>query len=91
MALVSSDGENIYSASAQASGRTDISVLLVPPGDRFLGLTPEARGVPLDVQAPLTLPSDKGIFVLQAPDKGLAYRNETEAGMRTATCTVRPN
>lgn len=82
-------GETIYAYAASADLRRQ-RVRLVAPGERFLGLTPEARGqVAKDVPS-ATLPVLTGIAVVAIPDRGLAYRSETLKVLESAVCNQRP-
>lgn len=86
LALYTPEGQNIYVASGQAGQQTEISLRLVPSGDRFAGLTPEARGLAPSAQPPLSIAAPQGIAILRAPDRGLAFRGQTEAILRKANC-----
>ena len=80
-------GETIYVITGQEQRRTDIALLLIPPGDRFLGVLPEARlGSGL---SQLQLPIKEGIIILRAPNKGPAYNAEVDAELIKASCLAR--
>jgi uncharacterized membrane protein len=83
-------GDNIYTTVGQDAQTTRLALRLAPVSDRFLGLSPEARGVPSAAQAPLSIPAGRGLAILRAPDRGFAYVRETEAVLRAATCVQRP-
>lgn len=80
------DGSSAYFAAAPSGRVTNISLSIVPADDRFLGLTPEARGKINAGQAPLTVTAKEGLVVVRAPDKGLAYKAESEAILAKAAC-----
>ena len=88
LALYTPEGENFYVAVAQPGRATDVSVLLIAADDRFLGLTPQARGLSPRDAAQLKLPADKGFALVRAPDLGQAYRQQTLAALREARCSV---
>ncbi len=78
-------GDSIYVVTGQDQRRTDIAVLLLPPGDQFVGVLPEARlaaGL-----AQISMPGAEGIVLIRAPDKGVAYQAELLAELAKATCT----
>jgi uncharacterized membrane protein len=80
-------GETVYVITGQEQRRTDIALLLLPPGDRFLGVLPEARlGSGLS-QLQLTI--KEGIIMLRAPNKGPAYNAEVDAELIKASCLAR--
>jgi uncharacterized membrane protein len=80
-------GETVYVITGQEQRRTDIALLLIPPGDRFLGVLPEARlGSGL---SQLQLPIKEGIIMLRAPNKGPAYNAEIDAELVKASCVAR--
>jgi uncharacterized membrane protein len=80
-------GETVYVITGQEQKRTDIALLLLPPGDRFLGVLPEARlGSGL---SQLQLTVKEGIIILRAPNKGPAYNAEVDAELVKASCLAR--
>ncbi|MGL4397674.1 MAG: DUF1254 domain-containing protein [Hyphomicrobium sp.] len=81
------DGSSAYFAAATPGRVTRIALTIVPDDDRFLGLTAEAQGR-VDASAPpLKVAARNGLVVVRAPDKGAAYRAESEAGLARASCT----
>jgi uncharacterized membrane protein len=90
LALYTPEGDNFYTALGQDGQQTDISLQLTPVADRFLGLTPEARGKASEATATLDIATGSGLIVVRAPDLGQAYRGETEATLKRATCTPHP-
>lgn len=83
----SGSGDSIYVVTGQDQRRTEIAVLLLPPGDQFVGVLPEARlaaGL-----AQVSMPSAEGIVLIRAPDKGVAYQAEILAELAKASCTPR--
>jgi uncharacterized membrane protein len=83
--VYTADGTSAYVATASADRETTIELLIVPADDRFLGLSPQSLGKPVD-EAQLTISAPKGIVVVRAPDKGKPYRHEIEAGLQRAVC-----
>jgi uncharacterized membrane protein len=90
LSLYSPEGDNTYTTLGQDGQQAVVALLLTPAADRFLGLTPEANGRVSDAQSALSLPGGRGLAVIRAPDRGLAYRRETEAILAKATCTSKP-
>ena len=90
LALYTPAGDNFYTASGQDGQSTDIVLQLTPVADRFLGLTPEARGKASEAVTSLDIATDKGLIVIRAPDRGLAYRAETDAILKRANCVAHP-
>ena len=70
----SPQGDNLYAAASTPGRVTPILLVLVPSNDRFLGVTPEARGISRGTQPPLTVSATQGIVVVRGPDNGFAYR-----------------
>ena len=90
LTITSPEGETLYAASGQPDRALDVALKLVPSDDRFMGLTPEARGIASDT-VPLAVAAPSGLAILRAPDKGLAYRDVIEAELRRARCApIRP-
>lgn len=85
LTITSPEGETLYAASGQADRAVDIVLKLVPSDERFMGLTPEARGLAQET-APLVVAASRALAVLRAPDKGLAYRRLIEAELGRARC-----
>lgn len=89
LALYSAEGDNFYTAVAQAGRIMQISLRLIPADDRFQGLTPEAKGQAERQTTSLTLVARNGIAVLRAPDMGPSYRARTVAALAEAKCGIK--
>jgi uncharacterized membrane protein len=79
-------GENFYVMPAQALRKSDITLTVVPGVDR-LG---EFHAAPKRVgqqDTNIAAPAWEGLVMVRAPLRGLAWRAETEAWLRRATCT----
>ena len=88
ISILTKDGENTYAVAGQSGKKTDVNLLLVPPGERLLGFAPDAvaaqsSGVPLGVQV------REGVVVIRAPIKGQSYLTEIEKELQRATCSYR--
>ena len=88
--LYTPEGDNFYTSIGQDGQQSDIALQLTPVADRFLGLTLEARGKVAEATSTLSIATGKGMVILRAPDRGLAYRSETEAILSRAVCTANP-
>ncbi len=86
LTIYSPRGETIY-ASVAALEVPRQRIRLLPPDDRFLGLTPEARGVPSKNSPTASLPATTGIAIVAVPERGPAYRGATERLLESARCT----
>ena len=86
IAVFNKDGSSAYFAAAPAGRATRVSLTIVPGDDRFMGLSPEAQGKISAAEAPLTVTAKEGLVVVRAPDKGLSYAGEAEAGLARAAC-----
>ena len=80
-------GDSVYMVTGQEQKRTDVAVLVLPPGDRFVGVLPEARLAAGFAQVPVS--SAEGIVLIRAPNKGVAFQAEVDAELAKATCTPR--
>lgn len=87
LTVTSALGDSVYSVQAQERTRNDVNLLLVPPGERFVGLV----GEPANFGA-LTLaqPSTRGLVVVHAPNAGAAFKSFNEANLRKSSCLPQP-
>lgn len=79
------DGESFYAMPANEQRRTTVSLVILPPGDRFLGPLAELRAVDPSTSQ-VTAPSRRGLIVIQAPLKGRTYTAEIEQSLTQASC-----
>ncbi len=79
-------GANIYSATGQDGRPIELKLRIVPSAERFMGLTPEALGTASTRDSQQTVESARGIAIVQAPDRGEAYRPFVEATLAAARC-----
>lgn len=79
-------GENVYSTAAEAGRDPNVRILLMPADDRFLGLTPEARGIAREGPGALEVRASSGIVVVRAPELGIAFTREIEVDLVQAKC-----
>lgn len=85
----SPQGDNLYAAASTPGRATPVLLMLVPSDDRFLGVTPEARGIARGTQPPLAVSASRGIVVVRGPDNGFAYKQRVLAGLKEARCSGR--
>ncbi len=79
-------GDNFYVMPAQQQRRNDVSLLVVPATSTLSEFATTPRRVSAtDSQIPS--PTNEGLVIVRAPLKGLAWRAETEALLRRASCT----
>lgn len=88
LSIFTKDGEAPYAVAGQAGRGTQISLQIVPPGERFLGISQDAvasqsAGVPLSVSA------REGVVIVRAPLKGFSYKAAAEGELRRAQCAYR--
>ncbi|MFM1815374.1 MAG: hypothetical protein RLZ98_2069 [Pseudomonadota bacterium] len=87
LSMYSADGSSFYEAPGRSEGTTLISLLLVPPGGHFLGVSGSAD---LANHSEVATPESSGLVVIRAPLGGFAYAQDTERAIRVAKCTARP-
>jgi uncharacterized membrane protein len=87
LTVTSAQGDSIYSVQAQERARKDVNLLLVPPGERFVGLVGETAGLSA---LNLALPAPHGLVVVHAPNSGAAFRTANEADLRRSLCLPQP-
>lgn len=66
--------------------RTVVALRLVPSDDRFMGLTPQARGRAAKETTALPVGARRGIVAVRAPDRGPAFADLDEAALLQASC-----
>jgi uncharacterized membrane protein len=91
LSLHTPQGENFYVVPSQQLDRTDLSLVLVPGGDRGGGdlFRSSPRSGALG-ESQVASPSLEGLIVIRAPLKGLAWRAQTETLLSRAKCTPVP-
>lgn len=66
--------------------QTIVSLRLMPSDDRFMGLTPQARGQSARATTERPVGAQSGIFVIRAPNRGPAFNDLQEAALLQASC-----
>jgi uncharacterized membrane protein len=85
LSLHTPQGDNFYVMPAQQLRRADVSLVVVPGVDRLSDYAPAPRRTSTP-GTQIASPSAEGLVVVRAPLKGLAWRAETEAVLRRASC-----
>ncbi|MGD9783882.1 MAG: hypothetical protein AB7U49_04255 [Hyphomicrobiaceae bacterium] len=85
LTVYSLDGDVLFSAAASAEAIAQ-RVRLIPPDGRFLGLTPESRGLISREVPSATVPAESGIALVALPERGVAYEAEDGRALRDVTC-----
>jgi uncharacterized membrane protein len=86
LSLHTPQGDNFYVMPAQESRRGTVSLTLVPSAERLGEFATTPRRISAQ-ETQVASPSWQGLVVVRAPLKGLAWRAETEAALRRASCT----
>lgn len=87
LSVVSAAGDNVYSVQSQERSRSDVNLLLVPPGERFDRLVGDGSGTSVSVP----LPGATGLVVIRAPMAGNAFLTRTEQALASGRCTAARN
>lgn len=80
-------GDTVYVVTGQDQRSTDVALLVLPPGDRFVGVLPEARLAAGFAQ--VSMSAAEGIVLVRAPGKGAAYQAQVDAELAKASCVAR--
>lgn len=86
LALYSPDGSNFFTSVAAPNRRPNVSILLVPGDETWRTAGAATPNVAVTGEATLTIPANKGIAVIRAPDRGEAYRAKALAELKRANC-----
>jgi uncharacterized membrane protein len=85
LSLHTPQGDNFYVMPAQPQRRNEVSVIVVPGGERITDVTSlTSRQGRRDTQ--ISAPTEQGVAVIRAPLKGEAWRAQTEGLLRRASC-----
>jgi uncharacterized membrane protein len=88
LSLHTPQGDNFYVMPAQQLRRSEVSFTITPASERLVDIVSSRRftGDESQIESPAT----EGLVVLRAPLRGLAWRAETEAKLRRASCAPVP-
>lgn len=72
--------------------QTVVALRLMPSDDRFMGLSPQSRGLSTKETTALPVGAQRGMIVVRAPDQGSAFAELQEAALLQASChQLRPD
>lgn len=81
------DGDSLNTTIAVPGRReTIVALRLMPSDERFMGLTPQARGQSAKETTALPVGAKTGIVVIHAPNQGPAFADIQEAALLQASC-----
>ncbi|MBO0767026.1 MAG: DUF1254 domain-containing protein, partial [Hyphomicrobiaceae bacterium] len=86
LSVHSPDGTNVYVVPGQRQRRTEVSFLLVPSEPDTLPVQYRES----TAESQIASPTLKGLVILRAPLRGLAWTAETEAVLQRASCKPAP-
>lgn len=88
LGLYTPSGDNFFVMPAQESRSSDLTLTLVPPGERsFSLLTLGGRTAPTSLSQ-VEVPEAIGFAVIRAPMRGRAFAAEIETTLKRAGCAV---
>jgi uncharacterized membrane protein len=89
LALFSPAGDNFFtSVASPTQQRPEVSILLVP-GEETWRTGAEGAAAAVTTEATLTIPANKGLAIIRAPDRGDAYSARVLAELKRAKCQYR--
>ncbi len=91
LTVYAATGEGFYSSPGLAARRLGITLMILPPGEQFLGLLntsgrPSRRSQPLSVPTQLTSPTARGLVVVHAPTRGRSFSGTAERELKRSLC-----
>jgi len=84
LALYGQSGEGFYAIPA-SERKTALNVMLLPPGEHFLGFVNEARNQDSELSQ-ITAPGRRGLAVIRAPLKGRSFSAQIERDLAQSEC-----
>jgi uncharacterized membrane protein len=87
--LYTPEGDNFYTFPAQDMRRTEVSFMLTPANDKFLGMFNVSR-LSENTASHISVPTTEGLIVVRAPLQGRVYQSDTEINLRRAKCALQP-
>ena len=86
LTLYAPSGEAYYALPA-SERVTALNLLVVPPGEYFVGPASEVRAGPAQDVSHVSAPASRGIAVIRAPIKGRTYVAHTERELERSACS----
>jgi len=81
-------GDNFYVLPAQEGRTSDLTLTLLPPGERSFSLLTLGARAPAPSLSQIEAPEKTGFAVIRAPMRGRAFAAEIEAILKRAECAV---
>jgi uncharacterized membrane protein len=85
LSAYTASGETFYALPASEQRRLNLTLLIMPSAERFMGAMTTARDLDHDTSQ-VTAPSRTGLIVIQAPLKGRSFATEIESTLASAAC-----
>lgn len=85
LSLHAPGGQNFYFVPGTSDRETEVRLILEPPGNVFALGTTEVGGASQGIPV-IKLPHVRGLIILKAPIKGLAYRRQTDEQRAAFNC-----
>lgn len=89
LGLYSRMGDNFYVMPAQENRSTDITLTLIPPGERSFSLLTLGGRTSVTSISQVEVPEMEGFVVIRAPLRGRAFAGEIEQTLKRAQCSVK--
>jgi uncharacterized membrane protein len=86
LSLHAPDGANTYAATGREDRPITVNIKVIPAGDRFAGLTPEALGYASRAVQSQVVRMRRGIAVIRAPDRSFAYQPQVQRDLARSNC-----
>lgn len=89
LGLYTKQGDNFYVLPAQEHRSDDITLTLVPPGERSFSLLTLGGRTPAASISQIEVPHLEGFIVIRAPLRGRAFAADIEQTLKRANCYVK--
>jgi uncharacterized membrane protein len=91
LGLYTPAGDNFYILPAQEQRASELTLTLVPKGERSFSLLTLGRPQAMQSISQIEVPASTGFIVIRAPVRGRAFAGEVEAMLKRAECGVKRN
>ncbi len=88
LGLYTRRGDNYYVLPAQEARTGDITLTLIPPGERSFSLLTLGGKAPATSISQIESPEATGLIVIRAPVRGRAFSADVENTLKRANCAV---
>jgi uncharacterized membrane protein len=89
LALYTEAGDNFFVLPAQEGRTVDISLTLIPRGERSFSLLSFGGRITQTSVSQIEVPRTKGFAVVRAPMRGRAFAGEIETALKRSGCETR--